>query len=195
MFVHPFMNLDLQATSQNTTAISPICSNDFQDAGVPSRKNAAGQRPQHRLPKVATAHVAAKSNKSPRQTNLPHPSLSTLVINTNGTANADKLKNLLLELSKDPDHVQFKTILRLAADEVRVKAFGYNRQTTKRRIIKLLEEFQCLEIEDFVDETGIDTREIKSALVELVEELKIKEGRRRRWQEPGKHYNPIFELV
>jgi hypothetical protein len=183
------MNLDSQtvAAPQNTTALPALFNNDSQDASVLARKTAADK----------SRTTGYPSQSIPRlKSNVSHPpSISTLVINTNGTENADKLKNLLLELSRDPDHSQFKTILRLAADQVRVKAFGYNRATTKRRIVKLLEEFHCLEIEDLMDETGIDANEIKSALIELVEDCKITEGRRRRWQEPGKHYNPIFELV
>lgn len=44
---------------QNSTAPSAICSNEFQDAGVPSRKTAAGSRSQHRSNQPGTAHLPA----------------------------------------------------------------------------------------------------------------------------------------
>lgn len=92
----------------------------------------------------------------------------------------------------------------MAADSVRVKAFGYNRQTTRRKIMKLLIEFHRLEIEDLTDETKIPEKEIKAAISELVamgsvkhgeKFYRVQEGKRRRWQEPGKHYNKLYEAI
>jgi DNA-binding transcriptional ArsR family regulator len=98
-------------------------------------------------------------------------------------------------LSRRPENSKYKRTLRRAADEIREKAFGYNRQTTRRKILKLLSEFHICEIDDFTCETGIAEPEIRAALAELAAENKIKIGRRRRWQEAGKHYNEIFELA
>jgi hypothetical protein len=178
------MNVESLPITQNTTALPALFNNDIQDAGrVPSRKTAAGQRPQHRLP---------NSNTTPCLTSSPHPILS---INTNGTENAEQLKQLLLNLADDPQFAIHRKTLRSAADSVRIEAFGYNRATTKKKILKLLQEFHCLELEDLTDETGIAETEIREALLELVNEHKIEHGRRRRWQEPGKHYNAIFVLT
>jgi acetate kinase len=107
---------------------------------------------------------------------------------------AARLKQLLLDLSKEEDYKDFRSIIRAAADSVREKAFGYNRSVTKRKILKLLAEFFALELDDITFETGIGEKEIKAALDDLIKENKIVEGRRRRWQEAGKHYNPIYEL-
>jgi DNA-binding transcriptional ArsR family regulator len=98
-------------------------------------------------------------------------------------------------LSRRPENSKYKSTLRRAADEIREKAFGYNRQTTRRKILKLLSEFHICEIEDFTEETGIPESEIRAALAELAAENMITVGRRRRWQEMGKHYNEIFELA
>lgn len=105
---------------------------------------------------------------------------------------AEKLKQLLIELSRQPEHASFRSILRSAADSVREKAFGYNRKTTRKKILKLLSEFSCLEIVDITDETRISENEVRAALEELIAEGLAVRGRRRRWQEPGKHYNEIF---
>jgi hypothetical protein len=108
---------------------------------------------------------------------------------------AARLKQLLLDLSKDEEYKDFRSILRVAADTVRQKAFGYNRSVTKRKILKLLAEYFTLEIVDIVDETGISEKEIKAAIADLIKENAIVEGERRRWQEVGKHYNKIYELA
>ena len=114
---------------------------------------------------------------------------------TAGPLPAVKLKAILLELSLAPEYDQFRSILRAAADSVREKAFGYNRKTTCKKILKLLAEFVCLEITDIADETKICEKEIRAALDELIDEGKVERGRRRRWQEPGKHYNEIFRAT
>lgn len=115
--------------------------------------------------------------------------------NSTSEGRAAELKQLLLNLSKDDANKDFRSILRKAADSVREKAFGYNRTVTKRKIVVLLREFDLCEMEDFLDEIKVSKKEIHFALEELVAEGKITIGRRRRWQEPGKHYNTTYELV
>lgn len=108
---------------------------------------------------------------------------------------AARLKQLLFDLSKEEEYKDFRAILRSAADSVRQKAFGYNRQVTKRKILKLLAEYFVLELDDITDETGIAEKEVKAAIADLIKDNKIVEGKRRRWQEVGKHYNLTYELV
>lgn len=108
--------------------------------------------------------------------------------------NAKKLKDLLLNLSKQEQNKQFKTALRNCADQVRIIAFGHNRQTTKNKILTLLKDFYCCEIVDFIEETKIDEKEIKAALSELLSEKRIQLGKRPRHQEMGKHYNDLYYL-
>lgn len=107
---------------------------------------------------------------------------------------AARLKQLLLDLSKEEENKDFRTILRDAAASIREKAFGYNRAVTKKKILKMLNEFELCEIADFTDEFKMPEREITEALDDLLKENKICEGQRRRWQELGKHYNRTFEL-
>lgn len=127
----------------------------------------------------------------PSNTRLPHPLFTSAKA---ADSPADHLKDLLLSLSKDPQNEAFRSILRRAADSIREKAFGYNRAVTKKKILKLLGEFECLELEDFVDETHIRKAEVAAAIDELISEEKILRMQRRRWQEPGKHYNDIYYL-
>ncbi|MBX3288431.1 MAG: hypothetical protein KF855_03705 [Acidobacteria bacterium] len=126
-------------------------------------------------------------NNTPENARLSHP--------FSPKDSALHLRDHLIALAQKPENSSFKSILRSAAESIRVTAFGYNRATTKRKILRLLKEFHCLEILDIVDETNIKDSEIKAALAELVCESKIRLGKRRRWQEPGKHYNEIYELV
>lgn len=123
-------------------------------------------------------------------TTLSHPILSV----SEPTPSAEKLKILLLSLSRDPDNAAYRSILRSAADAIRETAFGYNRSVTKRKVLKLLSEYDCLELSDLTDETGIAEKEIREAIEEMIADGSVMRGRRRRWQEPGKHYNDIFFL-
>lgn len=107
----------------------------------------------------------------------------------------ERLKKLLLDLSKRDEFKQdFGTILREAADKIREKAFGYNREVTKRKIVNLIREFEICEMDDFLDEFKLPKKEIDGALDDLISEQKIVTGQRRRWQEAGKHYNTTYEL-
>ena len=110
------------------------------------------------------------------------------------SSRAQKLKQLLLDLSKEEENTDFRSILRDAADKIRTKSFGFNRAVTKRKIINLIREFEICEMDDFLFEFKLPKTEITAALGELIAEEKIVEGRRRRWQEMGKHYNSIYSL-
>lgn len=130
-------------------------------------------------------------NQPPSNTGLSHPPFSKQAV----VSSADELKKLLLSLSKDPKNSQFKSILRNAADSVRETAFGYNRSVTKKKILKLLGEFDCLELDDLIDETKIKSAELSAALEQLITSGHVLKGKRRRWQEPGKHFNDVFYLI
>lgn len=141
----------------------------------------------------------------PITTNMPTETLSLSALNLHpflldseidSDTRAERLKKLLLDLSKDESvKKDFGSILREAADRVREKAFGFNRGVTKRKIINLIREFEICEMDDFTDEFNLPKKEIFAALDELERENKIVVGRRRRWQEAGKHYNLIYRLV
>lgn len=105
-----------------------------------------------------------------------------------------ELKDLLLNLAKEQKYKNFGSLLRSTANQVREKSEGYNRKVTKNKIIKLLREFEQCELIDFTDETGIAAKEIKEALQELTKEGIVGSKLRRRWQEPGKHFNEIYFL-
>lgn len=126
--------------------------------------------------------------------NETHPILSFFQPEEAPETRAQKLNRLLLDLSKDKSNKEFSTALRNAADAIREKAFGYNRATTKRKIVRLLKEFEICELEDFLEETRIAKKEIRDALDDLIKEKKIETGQRRRWQEAGKHYSTIYSL-
>ena len=113
---------------------------------------------------------------------------------TNLSHSSKELKELILSLAKEPKFKIFSPLLRSTANQIRIQSEGYNRKVTINKIIKLLQEFEQCEIIDFVDETGIDEKEIKAALAELVASGKIGTRQRRRWQEAGKHYNDIYYL-
>jgi hypothetical protein len=107
---------------------------------------------------------------------------------------AADLKQLLLDLSKASHLTPFARILREAAENVRTQAFGYNRAVTRKKILKALSEFDCLEMDDLVDETRLPEVELLMALEELIVENVVTTDLRRRWQEPGRHYNVLYLL-
>ena len=111
------------------------------------------------------------------------------------SSRAQKLKQLLLDLSNEKENTDFRSILREAAERIRTKSFGFNRAVTKRKIVNLIREFEICEMDDFLFEFKLPKAEITDALGELIAEEKIVEGKRRRWQEAGKHYNLIYKLA
>ena len=64
-----------------------------------------------------------------------------------------RLKQTPPELAEDENYKEFRSIIRATADSVRKKAFGHNRAVTKREILRLLDEFFVLELDDITDET------------------------------------------
>lgn len=113
----------------------------------------------------------------------------------NPEANAAQLKQFLLDLSKRDENKEFRGILRQASDRIREKAFGVNRAVVKRKIVNFLRTYELGEMDDFLDEIKVSKKEIVMALDELLKGGTIETGQRRRWQEPGKHFNTTYQLT
>ncbi|HEX8249004.1 MAG TPA: hypothetical protein VF599_12575 [Pyrinomonadaceae bacterium] len=109
--------------------------------------------------------------------------------------NADKLKQTLLELSRQDENRFFQSVLLAAATEIREKTHGVNSVSARNKIVKVFQEFGSLEMDDLTDETKLSEPDIRKVLLKLEEENLIVEGKRRRWQEAGKHYNELWEWI
>lgn len=132
-----------------------------------------------------------------QNSDFSHPFFDFFNSDDSETDRAKKLNKLLLDISREPSMKSFSPSLRAAVDTIRSKFIGYNRNVTKNKILKLIKEFQICEMADFLDEYDIDKKEIRAALDDLIREGKVyadPKGRRR-WQEPGEHYNETFRLV
>lgn len=110
------------------------------------------------------------------------------------------LHRLMLDLAKEEPEKQLKSAVRHTADFFREKFFGPTETQIKLRITGALEEYfdgetyRALEIDNLAELTGISEEKLLPVLEKLVADGTIVEGRRRRWQEMGKHYNPIYSL-
>ncbi len=52
----------------------------------------------------------------------------------------------------------------------------------------------ALEIDNLAEQTGIKEEKLLPVVKAMVEDGTLLEGRRRRWQEMGEHYNPLYKL-
>jgi hypothetical protein len=113
---------------------------------------------------------------------------------------AKLLHRLLLDLSKDTSEKEAKWAFRSTADYFREKFFGPTETQIKLRITGILEEYfdgesyRPLEIDNLAELTGIAEEKLLPVLEKLVADGTIVQGRRRRWQEMGKHYNSLYSL-
>jgi hypothetical protein len=113
---------------------------------------------------------------------------------------AKLLHRLLLDLAKDTSEKEAKWAFRSTADFFREKFFGPTETQIKLHITGVLEEYfdgetyRPLEIDNLAELTGIAEEKLLPVLNKLVADGTILQGRRRRWQEAGKHYNPLYKL-
>lgn len=114
---------------------------------------------------------------------------------------AQLLHRLLLDLSKDATaEKEAKWAFRSTADFFREKFFGPTEAQIKLRITNTLEDYfdgetyRPLEIDNLAELTGISEEKLLPVLNKLVADGTLVEGQRRRWQEMGKHYNPLYSL-
>lgn len=113
---------------------------------------------------------------------------------------ARQLHRLLLDLSKDESEKELRSAIRQTSDFFREKFFGLSERQVKTRILEVMkdyfdgEEYRGLEIDNLAEQTGIKESQLLPVLKAMVAGGAVLEGRRRRWQEPGKHYNSIYKL-
>jgi predicted alpha-1,6-mannanase (GH76 family) len=125
----------------------------------------------------------------------------TLFAPTASTEDKAKLVHrLLLDLSKDESEKELRSAVRQTADFFREKFFGLTEKQTRSRIMEVLKDYfdgethHALEIDNLAEETGIRAEKLLPVVQRMVQDGILIEGRRRRWQEVGKHYNPIYKL-
>lgn len=130
--------------------------------------------------------------------NLSHPFLPNL--KTSQEDKAKQLHRLLLDLAKDESEKELKSIYRRTADFFRDSVFGKSEKQIRACLLEVFKEyfdgetFVALEIENLAEETGISADKLQPVLDQMVARGEVLMGRRRRWQEAGKHYNPIYKL-
>jgi len=113
---------------------------------------------------------------------------------------ARQLHRLLLDLSKDESEKELRYAIRQTSDFFREKYFGLTERQIKTRILEVMkdyfdgEEYRGLEIDNLAEQTGIKESQLLPVVKAMVAGGILLEGRRRRWQEPGKHYNSIYKL-
>lgn len=113
---------------------------------------------------------------------------------------ARQLHRLLLDLSRDESEKELRSAARATADFFREKFFGLTEKQIRSRILEVLKDYydgevhHPLEIDNLSEQTGIKEEKLLPVLKSMVADGTLLEGRRRRWQEMGEHYNPLYKL-
>jgi hypothetical protein len=119
---------------------------------------------------------------------------------TNKEDKAKKIHRLLLDLARDESEKELKSVYRKTADFFREKVFGLTEAQIKSAILEVLEDYfdgidyNAVEIDNISEVTGIKEKELLPVLNKMVAAGEILQGRRRRFQEFGEHYNAIYKL-
>jgi hypothetical protein len=142
------------------------------------------------------------SNTLP-STNFDLSSLPTL-FNSDQSASTDekakKIHRFLLDLAKSESEKEMKSFFRQTADFFRDTVFGKSEKQIRSCIINVLEDYfdgenyVALEIENIAEESSIRIEALQPVLDNMVKKGEILQGKRRRFQEAGKHFNPIYKL-
>lgn len=113
---------------------------------------------------------------------------------------AKKLHRLLLDLSKESAEKESASAFRKTADFFRETYFGLTEKKIKSKIVECLEDYfdgetyTALEIENIAEQTGITEENLLPVINRMVKAKVLICGRRRRWNELGEHYNPLYKL-
>ena len=128
---------------------------------------------------------------------MPHP-----IFNSTDTAaeKADKIKKFLVYLSEKTEEEELRSSIRQTADFFRERYFGFSERQIKSKIIKVLEDYFDgesyigIELENLAEETGLKEKTLAPVLQMMIKTGIILEGRRRRHNEMGEHYNALYRL-
>ena len=135
-------------------------------------------------------------NLSKATDNFPHPSLENLT----GTEKARLLHRLLLDSSRDTAETEASAAFRKTADFLRETYFGLTEKKIRCKIRECLEDYfdgenyVALEVDNIGELTGIAVEVLLPVLQRMTKAGILLQGRRRRWNELGEHYNPIYKL-
>ncbi len=127
-------------------------------------------------------------------------STSPFSIHDSASTRAAKVKQLLVDLSRDEDDKELRSAFRATAEFFRESFFGLTKKQIRTRIKNCLEdyfdgeEYRALEIDNIFELTGIKPEKLQPVLEKMVKQKIVLQGRRRRWNEPGEHYNAIYKL-
>jgi hypothetical protein len=133
---------------------------------------------------------------SPLNDRQSHPFFTS----TNEKDKADQLHRLLLDLAKNTSEKELKSVFRKTADFFREAVFGKTQAQIRTAVLEALKDYfdgeECapLEINNLEELTGIDEPELLPVLNKMVAAGEILQGRRRRYNEAGAHYNAIYKL-
>ncbi|MCD9186743.1 MAG: hypothetical protein LUM44_09935 [Pyrinomonadaceae bacterium] len=134
---------------------------------------------------------------TPSQNSILHPNFNP---EDSEKDRAQKLKNFLVELSKQPEVTEYRSIIRKAADAIREKAFGISDRKVESKLTEAFEEYFngenyiFVEMSDLIELTGLREKEIEPILTKMISKGVVETSQRRRWNEPGKHYNDLYRL-
>lgn len=108
---------------------------------------------------------------------------------------ASDLESFILSLAAHEGLTAFAPILEDLAKSIHVTAFGFDEKEIEEKVLFALYDHDCLEIENLCELLKMPEKSVLPVVDRLISENVVRTEKRRRWQEPGKHYNPIYYLV
>lgn len=114
---------------------------------------------------------------------------------------ARRIKQLLLDLAQEESDPSLKSAIRQTADFFRENFFGLTEKKIRSRIVEVLEDYfdgeqyNALEIDNISELTGIKPEILLPVLEKMIRCGIVLEGRRKRFNELGNHYNRIYCLA
>ena len=116
------------------------------------------------------------------------------------------LERVILEtLDESPempaDEKELKSAVRATADFFREKFFGFSEKKVRQAINEVLEDYfdgetyRGIEMVNMVEQTGIKEEVLMPVVQKMIAQGVILVGRRRRWNEFGEHYFPLYRLT
>ena len=108
---------------------------------------------------------------------------------------AASLNKLLLKLAKTETDKDLRIAIKDSIKAINHKIFGHTIAEIKATVRELLNEYYSLELVDLCELSGVHEKQMNSVLQMMEDDNLIVRGKRRRWQEMGKHYNDLFSLV
>jgi hypothetical protein len=107
---------------------------------------------------------------------------------------AESINKLLQKLAKTETDKELRIAIKESIKTIRTRVLGHTIKEVKAIVMELLNDYYTLETADLIALSGVHENQMNFVLQIMEEQNLIEKGKRRRWHEPGKHYNDLWGL-